>query len=125
MSWTPSSTARRNSARAATRSRGGPQMPGPVIRMAPNPSRRTSMSPPTAKVVFVIVPRCIPGSSGSARRSLLQDVDELRERLGGGGERLDLLVCDLGEVPAENGAEPSAVILERVVPAFGQGDEDD
>jgi len=31
---------------------------------------------------------------------LLQDVDELRERLGGGGERLDLLVCDLGKVPA-------------------------
>ena len=30
----------------------------PVIRMAPNPRRRTSMSPPTAKVVFVIVIRC-------------------------------------------------------------------
>jgi hypothetical protein len=27
---------------------------------------------------------------------LLQDVDEPRERLGGGGERRDLLVCDLG-----------------------------
>jgi hypothetical protein len=32
---------------------------------------------------------------------LLQDVDELREPLGGGGERLDLLVWDLGKVPAE------------------------
>jgi hypothetical protein len=42
-------------------------------------------------VVFVIVPPCIPGSSGSSRRSLLQDADELRERLGGGGERLDLI----------------------------------
>jgi hypothetical protein len=56
---------------------------------------------------------------------LLQDVDELRERLGGGGERLDLLVCDLGKVPAEHSAEPSAVILERDVPAFGQAGEDD
>jgi hypothetical protein len=56
---------------------------------------------------------------------LLQDVDKLRERLGGGGERLDLLVCYLGQVPAENSAEPSAVILERDVPVFGQGDEDD
>src|SRR5258707_14420075 len=55
MSWTPRSTARRRSARAAARSRGGPQVPGPVIRMAPNPRRRTSMSPPTAKVVFIIL----------------------------------------------------------------------
>jgi hypothetical protein len=44
---------------------------------------------------------------------LLQDAGELRERGGGGGERLDLLVCDLGQVPAEDSAEPSAVILER------------
>jgi hypothetical protein len=100
-------------------------MPGPVIRMAPNPRRRTSMSPPTAKVVFVIVPPCLRCSSGSSRRSLLQDVDELRERLGGGRECRDLLVCDLGKVPAENSAEPSAVILERDVPAFCQVDEND
>src|SRR6266545_4895608 len=66
----------------------------------------------------------MPGSSGSSRWSLLQDVDELRERLGGGGERLDLLVCDLGKVPAENSAEPSAVLLERDVAALGQVDED-
>src|SRR5580704_14535746 len=125
MSWTPRSAARRRSARAAARSRGWPQMPGPVIRMAPNPRRRTSMSQPTAKVVFVIVPPCLPGSYGSSGRSLLQDVDELRERLGGGGERLDLIVCDLGKVPAENSAEPSAVMLKRDVPAAGQVDQDD
>src|SRR5580700_28677 len=125
MSWTPRSTARRRSALAAARSRGRPQMPGPVIRMAPNPRRRTSMSPPTAKVVFVIIPPCLPGSSGSSRRSVLQDADELRERLGGDGESRDLFVCGLGEVPAENRAEPSAVLLERDVPAVGQGDQDD
>jgi hypothetical protein len=49
---------------------------------------------------------------------LLQDIDELRERVGGGGERPDLLVGDLGQAPAENSAEPSAVVLERDVPAF-------
>jgi hypothetical protein len=50
------------------------------------------MSPPTAKAVSVIVPHCLPGPSGSSGRSLPQDADELRERLGGGGERLDLIV---------------------------------
>jgi hypothetical protein len=85
------------------------------------------MSPPTAKVVLVIVIvlPSIPGSSGSSRGSLLQDIDKLRERGGGRGERLDLLVRDLGQVPAENSAEPSTVILERDVPAFGHVDEDD
>jgi hypothetical protein len=34
----------------------------------------------------------MPDSFGSLLWSLLQDVDELRERLGGGGEGLDLLV---------------------------------
>jgi hypothetical protein len=31
-------------------------------------------------------------SSGLSRWCLLEDVDELRERLAGGGERVDLLV---------------------------------
>ena len=41
----PSSTTRRSKRIAAARSGGGPQMPGPVIRMAPKPSRLTVRSP--------------------------------------------------------------------------------
>ncbi len=51
MKSTPSSTARRSTAIATSRSGGGPQMPSPVIRIAPNPSRWTVRSPP-----IVIVP---------------------------------------------------------------------
>src|SRR3954453_4344602 len=41
---TPSSTARRRTASAASRSRGGPNTPGPASCMAPNPIRPTSWS---------------------------------------------------------------------------------
>jgi hypothetical protein len=49
MSYTPRSTARRSVARASARSVGGPHTPGPVMRMAPNPSRWTARSPPRWK----------------------------------------------------------------------------
>jgi hypothetical protein len=45
---TSSERSRRSTARAATGSSGGPQMPRPVMRIAPKPSRVTSMSPPMA-----------------------------------------------------------------------------
>src|SRR5579871_802353 len=48
MKLTPSSTARRSAALARSRSGGGPQTPGPVIRIAPKPSRFTVRSPPTS-----------------------------------------------------------------------------
>src|SRR5438270_13881594 len=41
----PSSTALRKTAMASSWSSGGPQMPAPVMRMAPKPSRRTGRSP--------------------------------------------------------------------------------
>src|SRR4051794_34813450 len=41
----PSSGTRRRTARAASGSFGGPQIPSPVIRIAPKPRRWTSMSP--------------------------------------------------------------------------------
>src|SRR6202041_2011614 len=53
MKFTPSSTARRNTLRASSRSLGSPQMPSPVMRMAPYPSRLTVRSPPSAKVSVV------------------------------------------------------------------------
>ena len=43
---TPSSTARRSTRSAFSRSSGQPRIFGPVTRIAPNPSRRTSRSPP-------------------------------------------------------------------------------
>src|ERR1700730_4329360 len=42
-----SSAARRRTASAPLRSFGGPQMPSPVRRMAPNPRRCTEISPPS------------------------------------------------------------------------------
>src|SRR5215467_10539797 len=47
MRSTPSSTVRRSSLIASTRSRGSPHIPGPVIRIAPNPSRVTAVRPPS------------------------------------------------------------------------------
>src|SRR5580693_5861354 len=50
MKLTPSSTTRRSVAMDWSRLGGSPQMPGPVIRMAPNPIRLTVRSPPTSMV---------------------------------------------------------------------------
>src|ERR1700754_2814439 len=50
MKLTPSSTARRRTALASSRLGGSPQMPSPVIRMAPNPRRLTVRSPPMSIV---------------------------------------------------------------------------
>src|SRR5687768_3126520 len=77
MKLTPSSTARRRTVFASSRSAGGPQIPSPVIRIAPNPRRRTSSSRPRVRVpaadasVVVKAMRCpYPGvgpSIGGAR----------------------------------------------------------
>src|SRR5690242_15689160 len=48
MNVTSSATARRSASLALSRSGGSPQTPGPVIRIAPNPSRFTVRSPPTS-----------------------------------------------------------------------------
>src|SRR5882762_6548882 len=47
MKLTPSSTARCTTRTAVGTSDGGPQMPGPVMRIAPKPSRFTLRSPPS------------------------------------------------------------------------------
>src|SRR5213080_5239620 len=54
MKFTPSSIARRSTAFARSRSAGGPQMPDPVIRMAPTQRRLTVRSPPTSIVPAVL-----------------------------------------------------------------------
>src|SRR5690348_11638162 len=50
MKLTPSSTARRKTLSAFSRSGGQPQIPSPVRRIAPNPSRLTVRSPPMLKL---------------------------------------------------------------------------
>ncbi len=50
MKLIPSSTTRRSTALATSRSGGSPQIPLPVMRMAPNPMRLTVRSPPTSIV---------------------------------------------------------------------------
>src|SRR5439155_15930169 len=54
MKLTPSSTARRKTFFAPSRSGGQPQIPSPVNRIAPNPSRLTKRSPPNKNVSFVV-----------------------------------------------------------------------
>src|SRR5207248_2265759 len=52
---TPRSTARFNTLSAFSRSGGQPQMPCPVTRIAPKPSRFTVKSPPKLNVGFVAI----------------------------------------------------------------------
>src|SRR6266536_526125 len=63
MNVTPSSTARRSTSSAPPGSAGGPQMPGPVIRIAPNPSRRTGRSPPSGYVPLSLTDTTSPSSA--------------------------------------------------------------
>src|SRR5438067_324052 len=60
MSVTPSATARRSVRIASPISRGGPQMPGPVRRIAPKPSLTTGRSPPIRYVPASAASRAVP-----------------------------------------------------------------
>src|SRR5438034_1188256 len=64
MKLTPSSTARRKTFFAPSRSGGQPQIPSPVRRIAPNPRRLTKRSPPNKNVSTLLL------VSGIAARSL-------------------------------------------------------
>src|SRR5947207_11641278 len=57
----PSSTALRSTAMASSWSSGGPQMPEPVMRMAPKPRRRTGRSP-RSMVPAVVSSRALASS---------------------------------------------------------------
>ncbi len=63
------------------------------------------------------------GEWRSSQLSLLQEGDEVRESFGCGGERFDLFVCDVGEVCAERGAGPRAVVLEGGRSGVGQTEQ--
>src|SRR3954447_13613080 len=66
---TPSSTARRRTARAASGSRGAPKTPGPASCMAPKPMRRTGLSP--RKEVVVMPTPCATVARRTRRASIL------------------------------------------------------
>jgi hypothetical protein len=55
MKLTPSSTARRKTFLAFSRSGGQPHIPSPVSRIAPNPSRLTNRSPPSRNVSALLL----------------------------------------------------------------------
>src|SRR5882724_1730647 len=84
MKLMPSSTTRRSVAMAWSRLGGSPQMPRPVIRMAPNPSRLTVRSPPTS-----MVPAAAAVGCASTRYLLLVTVSlsRLPPRADAGGRR--------------------------------------
>src|ERR671919_1761556 len=68
---TPSSTARRSTASAASRSRCGPKTPSPASCIAPNPMRRTGR-PPNMDVVDVVMrQRCATVSRATRGASIL------------------------------------------------------
>ena len=69
---TPSSTARRRTASAASRSRGGPNTPGPASCMAPNPIRPTSWLPSLAvRVVGACTRGCATVGRVTRRASIV------------------------------------------------------
>src|SRR5687767_12790390 len=83
MKLTPSSTARRNTVLAASRSGGSPQIPRPVTRIAPKPRRLTVRSPP---IVIVADDAALTAGSLMARTVRRG----IRVRLCGyGGRRLE------------------------------------
>src|SRR6266498_3643892 len=69
MKLTPSSTARRKTFCAPSRSGGQPQIPSPVNRIAPKPSRLTNRSPPSRNVLLLLM-LMLPLASGTAARIL-------------------------------------------------------
>src|ERR1700759_1350071 len=100
MKLTPSSTTRRSVAMAWSRLGGSPQIPGPGIRMAPNPGRLTVRSPPTS-----MVPAAAAVGCASTRYLLLVTVSlsrlpPVRARGEDGGA--------VGTVPARRGRGPAA-----------------
>src|SRR5579862_658899 len=105
MKLMPSSTTRRSVAMAWSRLGGSPQIPGPVIRMAPNPSRLTVRSPPTS-----MVPAAAAVGCASTRYLLLVTVSlsRLPPACGRGGK-----TCGgedggaVGTVPAWRGRGPA------------------
>jgi hypothetical protein len=70
---TPSSTARRSTASAASRSRGGPKTPGPASCIAPNPMWPIGR-PPSVEIFDVVMPPPCATVTRATRRALILGV---------------------------------------------------
>src|SRR5450756_410852 len=68
MKFTPASTATRSAMTDRVRSGGGPQAPGPVMRIAPNPIRFTTR-PPSLPIVTVPAAAAPPTVTGGGTRN--------------------------------------------------------
>src|SRR5258708_660676 len=85
MKLTPSSIARRSAAIAWSRLAGGPQIPWPVTRIAPNPSRFTVRSPPMLIVPaakasgrsLIAIPAFRNSDPHAGRSVVIDDQDQL------------------------------------------------
>src|SRR2546423_3408546 len=120
MKLMPSSTARLRTAFATSRSAGGPQIPSPVSRMAPNPSRHTSRSPPRTMApaadasVVVEATACPYPQDGVFNRSS-------RPRLGFGLEREGEL--NVGPRDGDERAGLGRAAVQRCELRIDEGDE--
>src|SRR5690348_3647398 len=137
MKLTPRSTARRSTATAPSWSSGGPQMPSPVMRIAPKPRRRTFTSPPrptvpaaAASVASIVTARKVPAApSPETQRSgaLLIREREPHVHAGDGHELalLGRLAVERGELGVDEWDEVQVAGIQVVrepapVPLSGQ-----
>src|SRR6266516_144561 len=108
MKLTPSSTARRSAALAWSASGGSPQMPSPVTRIAPNPIRATTRSPPISMAPARARTRTRPDALRRPRGSeLLGDVlcrqaERMPDRIGVDAEMLAWLDLELGRAGGQH-----------------------
>src|SRR5882757_7456230 len=85
MKLVPSSTARRKTAFASSRSAGSPQIPGPVRRIEPKPRRFTVRSSPIPIVPACAAEMLIDSIVDSVLRGELLQLGGVREHDGGFG----------------------------------------
>src|SRR4051794_13774171 len=115
----------RTSTRRRVARRRAPQGPDPQDRQTRDQAARRGMTRRPGGGPGGHHGRPLKALLRSAARSLLQDGDKLRERFGGGRERVDLLVGHLGQAGAERGAGLRAEVRDGGDPRLGQLDEDD
>src|SRR5262249_6765271 len=132
MKLTPSSMARLSTALAWSRSAGSPQIPGPVRRMAPNPSRLTVRSPPMSIVPASAAEGVVTGPSWrqNLRKPLEQAFFEDGSRLGQEGAVVgqDDELADAGDLADDgrrlHGQDLVSVAMEQQQRARRQGTGD-
>src|SRR3954447_6909616 len=121
MKLTPSSRARRRTAFASSRLAGGPQIPSPVIRIAPNPSLRTSRSPPRVRVPATDASLVVGATTCRYPQGEALNRDWRRLRLAFGLEREGEL--DVGPSDGDERARLRRAAIERRELGVDQGDE--